>query len=295
MKCLISSYYSDSEVDAPNFSYPIIPTSATRFTPQTITEFKTDRITGRRDYLIVFVRSGCVHYTSDGEEHIAQTGDIILYRPYEPQHYRYYLKDLPDVYSLHFSGSMVEEILDEYSIKTGCNLNTKIEEAARLYDEIIAELDQKDEHCMNLVRILTEKLLILISRENTPKNGRSKSLSAETEALVEYFKNNLSSNISIAEIADRTNMSVSGLNKLFKTRLGMSPKQYLIYLRIKRAKAMLTVSEISITDIAQTVGYKDALYFSRLFNSEVGMSPSDYRKQHSWKSYYRADKKKKDE
>ena len=59
---------------------------------------------------------------------------------------------------------------------------------------------------------------------------------------------------------------------------GVTPWQYLINLRIAEAESLLRRSNLSITDIAETVGFADAAHFARLFRRSVQLTPSDYRK-----------------
>jgi AraC-like DNA-binding protein len=57
----------------------------------------------------------------------------------------------------------------------------------------------------------------------------------------------------------------------------MTPKQYLMDLRIDNAKVLLKQSKDSIKSIANRVGYKDSLTFSRAFRQAAGISPKQYR------------------
>ena len=60
----------------------------------------------------------------------------------------------------------------------------------------------------------------------------------------------------------------------------MTPKQYIVSLRMTNAQMLLESSSYTIQEIADFVGYGDALYFGRLFKREMGMTPSQYRKQY---------------
>ena len=68
---------------------------------------------------------------------------------------------------------------------------------------------------------------------------------------------------------------------LFKEELGMTPLAYQQTLRIKDAMSALISSRQNVTEIAEQTGYKDPLYFSRVFKKLVGLSPSEYRKQNT--------------
>ena len=86
------------------------------------------------------------------------------------------------------------------------------------------------------------------------------------------------SNETNAEYAAQLNMSVSHFLSLFKKITGTTPQQYKLQLRIAAAKNMLLNTQYRISDIAQSVGFNDSLYFCRYFRNSTGMSPKEFRK-----------------
>lgn len=76
------------------------------------------------------------------------------------------------------------------------------------------------------------------------------------------------------------------LRKQFQEKMGLTPLKYLTGLRMKKAKSMLTAGsgrEHSISEVAESCGYKDALYFSRVFKKYYGCSPSEFLQENSGK------------
>ena len=73
-------------------------------------------------------------------------------------------------------------------------------------------------------------------------------------------------------------ISVSSLQRAFAKYFGMSPKQYLIQLRMNRALELLTENELSVKEISFVCGFTDEKYFSRAFKKKYGCSPSQFRK-----------------
>ena len=117
MQLNISSYYENSEIDLPDMQKPILVTSAGRSTIKTLAYFDTIRPAGRRDYQMIFVRKGCIHYKLNGMPPIiAKENSILIYKPFTPQYYTMYLEDKPDVHWVHFTGYDVERIFKELNI-----------------------------------------------------------------------------------------------------------------------------------------------------------------------------------
>ncbi len=58
----------------------------------------------------------------------------------------------------------------------------------------------------------------------------------------------------------------------------MTPMQYIISVRMTHAQQLLSTTDYTITEISAVVGYDNPLYFSRLFKKQIGLSPTDYRK-----------------
>jgi len=96
--------------------------------------------------------------------------------------------------------------------------------------------------------------------------------------IIQYFNKHYSEKISLDQIAQNMYLSTLYISKLFKSETGDTPINYLIQLRMEKArKLMETEPASSIQSIASQVGYEDAYYFSKLFKKHFGVSPSKYR------------------
>ena len=82
--------------------------------------------------------------------------------------------------------------------------------------------------------------------------------------------------ISIDHLASSLGYHRVHLSKAFKHRTGLSPKQFLLKLRMDKARELLG-SPLTIEQVASSVGFNDALYFSKQFRKHTGMPPSEYR------------------
>jgi AraC-like DNA-binding protein len=106
-------------------------------------------------------------------------------------------------------------------------------------------------------------------------------LNQESKTVVkhalEYVHNHYKEQLTLAALAQMHDMDVKPFAYLFTKYAGISPIDYLIQYRMKRAKLLLVGSGCSVRDIAESVGYEDAHYFSRLFKKHIGNSPSEFR------------------
>lgn len=97
-------------------------------------------------------------------------------------------------------------------------------------------------------------------------------------AAIQYIKNHCFEGIDVEDIANAVSVNRSHLYAIFKSRLGITPKEYLTKARISRARDQLALTDASIEQIAEACGYQSALAFSRAFKEEMEVTPSQYRK-----------------
>lgn len=96
-----------------------------------------------------------------------------------------------------------------------------------------------------------------------------------------YIQENFMNQISQEDVASAINLSTSYLSTMFKKEMGISFSDYLTSCRMGAAKKLLKETDFSIIDITEKVGYMDSKYFSRIFQKNVGLKPSVYRKLYS--------------
>jgi len=99
------------------------------------------------------------------------------------------------------------------------------------------------------------------------------------ENALQYFEANYSNKISISSVANAMMLDRSHFSRMFKQYMNISPQDYLIHLRIKKACALLSDLNIPIANVASSVGY-EPYTFSQTFKRVTGISPTAYRKKH---------------
>mgnify|MGYP003898571059 CR=1 FL=1 len=121
-------------------------------------------------------------------------------------------------------------------------------------------------------------ILIQNNRENSPDDTKYMNQEKYVKKVIEFISKNYSEKISIAEIARSIGLDRSYLYVIFKKLMKMSPQEFLINYRIERAVNLLNNPDLTIGDIARSVGYEDRLQFSKIFKKIKGVSPNKFRK-----------------
>jgi AraC family L-rhamnose operon transcriptional activator RhaR/AraC family L-rhamnose operon regulatory protein RhaS len=95
----------------------------------------------------------------------------------------------------------------------------------------------------------------------------------------EYMRGHFTENVSVEVLAKKAGMSMSSLLRHFKRIHGVSPKRYLLTLKINHAAELLSGTDLSVSEAAFQSGFNDSNYFSREFRRLTGRPPLKYRKE----------------
>lgn len=93
-----------------------------------------------------------------------------------------------------------------------------------------------------------------------------------------YIRSHYAEALDRDKLAALVSMSPTYYSVSFKRVTGHTPTQYIMNVRLDKAKEMLVCSDRLVSEIAREVGYADPLYFARVFTRHTGMSPREYRK-----------------
>lgn len=139
---------------------------------------------------------------------------------------------------------------------------------------------RNSEHLTSHIRIhsiLLEMIACFIEESGRVRlnTGLNASLD-KMNAVLKYIEEHLADNISVQELARIAHFHPNYFIRLFKELTGLSPIQYVNRLRLDKAKQLLTLTSLSVSAIADTIGMELA-YFSRTFKEHNGLSPTEYR------------------
>ena len=94
--------------------------------------------------------------------------------------------------------------------------------------------------------------------------------------IEKFLLNNLNRSLSLAEISAHTNFSVTTIKRICNRQIGCGPIFYFLTLKINEAKRLIRETDMSITQIAEALGFSGIHYFSRIFKTRTGVSPKQY-------------------
>ena len=102
----------------------------------------------------------------------------------------------------------------------------------------------------------------------------------QVERAAECIKQNLTSRLEISKISKLTGLSIRQFERKFRKAYQVSPRAYLVRMRVAAASDLLQETDLRPSEIAEKTGFYDASDFSRKFKAAMKLSPTEYRRQH---------------
>lgn len=138
-------------------------------------------------------------------------------------------------------------------------------------DYILKPVDQEE---------LIDKINDCISKEDTQEKAEDEDI---IETLKLYISDHLDESLTLVDIADKYHYNAAYLGRMLKKSTGCTFNEYLLKLRVIKAKSLLINTNDTIKSISSTIGFKDAEYFTKRFKKATKMTPSQYRDTHKAK------------
>lgn len=242
------------------------------------------------DYEIILGLKGKIHLQIEDEPVTVGPNDVLLIPPYT--HFRGSKSCTQvDFYWLHFfpQDSLSKFTADENetvsSVITNSDNEKKVilpsqfhlhdyEHITVLMHQILSlhtELSYVEERDFLTSALLIELFKSYIAQHN-PSDANSR-----INYLKEWIRANMSSELTVAEIARQVHLNVDYLTRLFKKYEGITTLQYINHLKIEVATLLLIRTEMPINEVAENSYFSDPKLFMRHFKTEMGLSPTQYR------------------
>ena len=145
---------------------------------------------------------------------------------------------------------------------------------------ILREMEQKNTGYEDVCQAYMEILIIRLMRSTTlsvPSEPQISSGNRQCAAVRRYIDLHFKEPLTLEQLAEESHMNKYYLSHAFKREYGTSPINYMISRRIEESKYLLAETDLSMTQIAQLLGFSSLSYFSQVFRRTQSVSPLEYR------------------
>ena len=234
-----------------------------------------------RDYKDTYL----LFYTLDGTGLIRQNDTEVLLHPGEalflncriPQSYQTDPKTGKWIhYWTHIDGSGVRA-MESLLIPEGkiTALKTNEDSIRKEYDFLLRDLENTSANTILSTSLSIHKILTSLIFQNSISYSRNQKL---IQKSADYIHAHYNESVGLETLLEISGMSKAYFMRLFRQYIGTTPYNYLLSLRMTKAKEYLEVTDMTIHEIAMETGFSDDPSFSVRFSAMVGMSPLKYRK-----------------
>lgn len=238
------------------------------------------------DYELMLVTKGILYIANEKNQFTVKEGEYIFMSPTDFQHG--FKESRCSFYWLHvrYKNECNEEKdtrIESQNVQTiEIPQKAKLPSAERVI-VLLKQLQDSDRRYENekfnsflAAAILTE---IELQTKNTGNIQKEKSHPQEhlIEDIKDFINWNLQRNLKVSDIADYFGYNEKYLTTLFKTISGIAIKQYILQLKMEKAKITLSDTNQQISEIAYSLGFDDVHNFSNAFKKITGLSPTEYK------------------
>lgn len=225
--------------------------------------------------LIMFIDSGELEVAYENEAFLAKEGDIVLIDCRKP--HGYHSNGKCHFHFFHFSGlhsheytELIYSMNHSACIPNGVNLvsDSIFQSLLRLAQ---SQGTRKNEHRISVYLHMILCELVEATTESPTLSNNS------VEQAIQYMSDHICESISLDELAQHVNLSKYYFIRCFRQITGLTPHQYFIRLRVQYAKRLLATTQLSIEQIAETLGFSSSSNFIRTFKQQTGATPRQFQ------------------
>lgn len=159
------------------------------------------------------------------------------------------------------------------------NLSVALEELnVQLPDYQTWDLWLQTHECKSYTEVKQLLTSIIKNAKEYLKHNKKYASGNMPEIITDIIEKEYSSIETLEDVTDRFGLNALYINRLFKNEKGETIYEYLVKMRLNKAKELLATTQMSIAEIGYAVGYKTARYFNSVFKQKTCMTPGQYRK-----------------
>lgn len=232
----------------------------------------------RNNYLIHYIYSGKGIFRANGQEYRLHKGQFFLICPEQLTFYKADANE-PWLYRwIEFNGSFAPLILKSAGLSENAPIFTDDDNmsAGSALLEILNRQNMEFEVLMSLFW----NFIFTITKG--AKNTALKPAEGYIGLAEDYIKMNAYKKTAVADVASYIGIDRSYLCRLFKEYKNMSPQEFILTFKLNMACRYLENKNLSVAEVAQSIGYNDAHVFSKAFKKQFRLSPMAWRRQLNW-------------
>ena len=237
------------------------------------------------EYQVIYIAKGeGIFESANCKKSIIKEGTVLLLFPGEWHRSKPNEQTGWDEYWVGFKGPIMENLVrQKFFHQRKAVLSAGIHESIiNLMLEIIEKTKYEKTGYQPMVAGIVLHLLGQIHSLTKQNNFKPEDI---TESIINkariIFRTNIDRDISIESVAEELNVSYAWFRKSFKAYSGIAPHQYLLQLKIEKAKILLADPSLQIKEIALLLNFKSPFYFSKLFREKTGLSPRAVQKSNA--------------
>ena len=145
---------------------------------------------------------------------------------------------------------------------------------------ILREMELKQPGYEDICQAFMEILIIRLMRStglSVPTEPQNSVGNHQCAAVRRYIDHHFKESLTLDQLAEEAHMNKFYLSHAFKQEYGISPINYMISRRLEESKYLLAETDLSMSQIAQLLGFSSLSYFSQVFRKTQGLSPMEYR------------------
>lgn len=230
------------------------------------------------NYMILYVTKGNLVVMSEGKTYLIQHGQAAFLNCHKP--HTYYAKGYVSFSWIHFDGSNTKEFYDAYIKKEKGILfsNSQTKHIQKSLNAIISKYrNNLDVSEVDNSKIIYDCICGLLF-DSEDSNANDTTGMRITGLAKEYIRKNSEQDLSLNSLAEHVGLSQCHFSRVFKQETGYSPYEYIILVRMNKAKHLLGTTNKTVKEIAFEVGYQSESNFCNAFTSKNGISPKKFRK-----------------
>ncbi|MBQ8822418.1 MAG: helix-turn-helix transcriptional regulator [Lachnospiraceae bacterium] len=237
------------------------------------------------DFELFVVTEGVLYIAENEVEYAVKKGEYLLMPPTQKQH-GYRTGDC-SFYWLHFYPSSAFELLEVENAgaaQDATSLIVPVYGELQSFERMVVLMKQLQDSerrygMRSLNNFSTSVILAELSAQASiyRKYDNSDNSSQLYNDIADYIRLNVCSNLKVADVADYFGYNEKYLTTYFKKWSKVSIKQFILQTKMESAKAQLSETNHSISQIGYNIGYSDPHNFTNAFKKVTGLTPSDYR------------------